>query len=712
MRRVNTILTASFLAIAFTAGFLRAQQPPSSSGSVPPVSTYNPMTAGRTARSLLRNGQDYLSYKKYDRALKFFNEALKHQDELDPDETRALKQAIVTAQRGMRETADADEAAPTNVGRAAPARGKTIAARRRAGGFTPASPDLVADDPGAPIADDAERSTIADDSPLRSPLPPLERPRSVADAAAGGAKASSAPSSARIEVAASPREIAPPIEPAPAPAAIGVPGEASADNEVRVASTEPRMSPEPDDLPPAVAEKAAPAPAAVPPAAASPVPKPKPAGAQSARLPQRSALPETVEDADLPPLVIEEKEQTTTETPVQPAAPVADPVPANDPPNTSALPQAKADEELPPTVAPAASPTAAIRTAADDADRVRRDPSATELGQDLPPLPDSAPPARRSESRADEPELGKPSTDALPPLPDTPEAPQPKITAGEETTSAPPPPAIDPGLPPLPAEAPPRTSGLPTRNIPETAPDHGPAMRSVPTATDPYNDERMSRDPSLGLKRTLSPGLRSSDSKLQLDPEIEREIENLARRQTESQPARDSVLQSPPPDPFDDSGAQMPGIVLPRAPSPTEARAIRPIPMPEEFVPLGPRQWAPTRKAWAAAATCHLPLYFQDATLERYGHNAEQFFGPAGRYFTYPLDDPTQSNQSMQLLQPFKSFGLFCSQIVLWPYNAIMDPPWEAEYDLGYWRPGDRVPTDVIYTPTHGVGPALRGADY
>ena len=42
----------------------------------------------------------------------------------------------------------------------------------------------------------------------------------------------------------------------------------------------------------------------------------------------------------------------------------------------------------------------------------------------------------------------------------------------------------------------------------------------------------------------------------------------------------------------------------------------------------------------------------------------------------------------------------------------IMDPPWEAEYDLGYYRPGDRVPTDVFYLPLTGVGPPLRGKNY
>ena len=149
-----------------------------------------------------------------------------------------------------------------------------------------------------------------------------------------------------------------------------------------------------------------------------------------------------------------------------------------------------------------------------------------------------------------------------------------------------------------------------------------------------------------------------------------------------------------------------------RAPSPAEARPIKAIPVPEDWVPLAPRNWDPQRKYWAAAATCHLPLYFQDPVLERYGHSVEQFIGPAGRFFTYPLDDPSQSIQRNQILQPFFSAGLFAFQIAAWPYNLVMDPPWEAQYDLGYYRPGDPIPTDLYWLPLHGYGPPLRGKNY
>ena len=169
--------------------------------------------------------------------------------------------------------------------------------------------------------------------------------------------------------------------------------------------------------------------------------------------------------------------------------------------------------------------------------------------------------------------------------------------------------------------------------------------------------------------------------------------------------------------PVDPNAPSMPSqgstrLELQRAPSPTEARAMRRIPVPEEYVPLGPREWNPGRKYWAAAGTCHMTLYFQDPVLERYGQGVEQALGPRGRYFSYPLDDPRQSNQRNQILQPFYSMGKFCFQVGILPYRMLMDPPWEAEYDLGYYRPGDPIPPDTIYITPTGVGPPLKGWHY
>jgi hypothetical protein len=211
----------------------------------------------------------------------------------------------------------------------------------------------------------------------------------------------------------------------------------------------------------------------------------------------------------------------------------------------------------------------------------------------------------------------------------------------------------------------------------------------------------------------LIPGRSTPPSTLR--PELKREVEIIVRKQEDDLRRRQQVQAQPVPPARDtivsDLRAQT-QLDISRAPSPAEARPIKAIPVPEDWVPLPPRTWVAQRKYWAAAATCHLPLYFQDPVLERYGHSVEQFVGPIGRYFTYPLDDPTQSTQRNQILQPFFSIGLFAFQIAALPYNVLMDPPWEAQYDLGYYRPGDNIPTDTYWLPLHGYGPPLRGSNY
>jgi hypothetical protein len=227
-----------------------------------------------------------------------------------------------------------------------------------------------------------------------------------------------------------------------------------------------------------------------------------------------------------------------------------------------------------------------------------------------------------------------------------------------------------------------------------------------------------------------SPGAPIPQGTATLHPETLREVEELARRQEEEMRNRPNPYDVPPPPPSpagrggpsmgpgpnaslgynaDPSGSR---ADLPRAPSPTEARPIRPIEVPEETQELPPRTFNPNRKHWAASATCTMPLYFQDAVLERYGQNVEQAMGPVGRHFSYPLDDPTQSNQRMQILQPFYSAGLFALQVAALPYNMVVDPPWESQYQLGYFRPGDPTPPDLYYLPSTGLGPPLHGRMY
>ncbi len=309
---------------------------------------------------------------------------------------------------------------------------------------------------------------------------------------------------------------------------------------------------------------------------------------------------------------------------------------------------------------------------------------------------------------------------AEPALPATPE-PLALEPAGNDLSaldSATPSPLPEPSVPAepvlsaLPSE---ETAGTPEPLV-ETPPP-APAAEEMILPALPSAPVEASADPAPAPlpEATEEPTTLAEERDSSLPDHIQREVDRIARRQEEE------LRRSPPPSvglssitggsagELDVTADQ---LELPRAPSPTEARPIRAIPIPEEFVPILPRRWAPQRKVWAAAATGHGPLYFQDAVLERYGQGVEQSLGPVGRFFSYPLDDPTQSKQRNQILQPFYSIGLFASQIALLPYNLVVDPPWEGEWDLGYYRPGDRIPPDTYYLPLHGVGPPLRGRRY
>ena len=189
-----------------------------------------------------------------------------------------------------------------------------------------------------------------------------------------------------------------------------------------------------------------------------------------------------------------------------------------------------------------------------------------------------------------------------------------------------------------------------------------------------------------------APSTGSSEARFFLPPRVtpptrlrpfeERRVTEIMARQEREDVVRNQIQARPQPQPdgtvpreASSSNLQtQTQYDISRAPSPAEARPIKAIPVPEDWVPLAARNWSPQRKYWAAAATCHLPLYFQDAALERYGHPVEQFVGPVGRYLTYPVDDPDQSTQRNQIIQPFFSAGLMALQIAAWPYNAHHGP--------------------------------------
>ncbi len=72
--------------------------------------------------------------------------------------------------------------------------------------------------------------------------------------------------------------------------------------------------------------------------------------------------------------------------------------------------------------------------------------------------------------------------------------------------------------------------------------------------------------------------------------------------------------------------------------------------------------------AWTASALCHKPLYFENVSLERYGHSA----GP--------------------VRQPILSAAHFFGSVILLPYTSKLYPPTECQYALGYYEPGDCAP--------------------
>ncbi|QEH38059.1 hypothetical protein OJF2_66550 [Aquisphaera giovannonii] len=426
------------------------------------------------------------------------------------------------------------------------------------------------------------------------------------------------------------------------------------------------------------------------------------------------------------------------EPPSDPAPKAADASPATDREELPALPLNDPGRPEPkPDAGPASSPAAASAPA--DFPAPPAAGTATPAGDDLPQLPlqGASEDARQPAPRAEAPAAPKPEAEAakaeapkaepvpavaaaVDDLPATPSS-APGRGDGASQAEALPPPAAEVAASPAPA-AEPVPAAEPAAK-PEAVPSpSGPARGDDPAAAPSAVEPGATMpDSGAGLGGAASPlGLPSAEApKSTLLPEQQRRIEEIARRQDEEmrrnpirpgQPApgnRDTDLPA-----SDARNQTVTQIDISRAPSPAEARPIRAIPVPDDFVPLGKREWSPQRKMWAAAATCHLPLYFQDPMLERYGHSAETYFGRAGRFLTYPVDDPRQTTQRNQLIQPAFSSALFAWQILTLPYALVVDPPWEAQYDLGYWRPGDKIPTDLYYQPLYGTGPPLRGKNY
>jgi hypothetical protein len=94
------------------------------------------------------------------------------------------------------------------------------------------------------------------------------------------------------------------------------------------------------------------------------------------------------------------------------------------------------------------------------------------------------------------------------------------------------------------------------------------------------------------------------------------------------------------------------------------------------------RRWADVDYTWEASNLSHRPLYFEDVNAERYG------------------------NSALPALQPVFTSARFLATVPLLPYKMALDLPYEQDYVLGYYRPGDRAP-NLGYRPPLRLKPFL-----
>jgi hypothetical protein len=98
----------------------------------------------------------------------------------------------------------------------------------------------------------------------------------------------------------------------------------------------------------------------------------------------------------------------------------------------------------------------------------------------------------------------------------------------------------------------------------------------------------------------------------------------------------------------------------------TEGRLPPMQPMP--YGPDRPYGMNPSLKTWTAPVFCHQPLYFEDAMLERHGH--ERF----------------------PHLTPLISGARFFTGVFTRPYMVYLHPPLEDVPNTGHFRPGSPAP--------------------
>ncbi len=825
MRRTTLAMTTAMLGAALAASAVRAQQSNPQRGDLVDQSTTSDKAAGgnsarkpnedvvygmsptRGSRYLLRNGLDYLSYKEYERALKFLREAESRKDELNAAEKQVLKKGIEAAQRGLRQAADAESPyalseKPRNRNGFSPSksepaiviqtdRSQALAGRSFVNrSNVPSSPVTNdADDRGEPIRlasgdaissesrpqdpATARSSRIANnsavahrdaDQPRQFPdivkLPKLSQELNAADSAPSEIRKSAEQVSVHSLDRANDQLKVVNVPPQDGPAAqVSVPlspvSSAPNSSELARPGTVDRMPPEAPNLTagelaviPTSPELIPTAPSVAPAEPAHSETEDSSTGATGPQMASRITVARAALSHGTPPAAKSIDDLPPLPTDLTSKAEAGDQGQHASPASMASLaittPMGASVDELPPLPADVSrsagqsdSNAGAIPTATADGPTPAANSSTAEQ---LPALP--------AVIGSGEPRTGVSTFENAPALPDVPPVeirnaavnapdagsevlvPDAAGNSNEDVAAAPLPVGAETRtqtvsepsvlLAPVPSRAAIAEGAQVTENdgasvrTSERAGESPKQTRSVVSTLDGTSEAPPAiNDPPALPSRSDSFIPNRSNPPSTLRPELKREVEMIVRKQEDelrrkqqaqpAGPARDTIVS--------DLRAQT-QLDISRAPSPAEARPIKAIPVPEDWVPLPPRTWVAQRKYWAAAATCHLPLYFQDPVLERYGHSVEQFVGPIGRYLTYPLDDPTQSTQRNQIIQPFFSVGLFAFQIAALPYNLIMDPPWEAQYDLGYYRPGDNIPTDTYWLPLHGYGPPLRGSNY
>lgn len=124
----------------------------------------------------------------------------------------------------------------------------------------------------------------------------------------------------------------------------------------------------------------------------------------------------------------------------------------------------------------------------------------------------------------------------------------------------------------------------------------------------------------------------------------------------------------------DEEGGAAGSLLCPDCPAERDIRRIgrQPGEPDREYVP---RNFAFAHYAWEPTNLYHYPIYFEDFTLERYGHT---------RHY---------------LIQPFFSGAKFAVQFLGLPYQLTLWPPLTKQYSLGYYRPGEFVPCKYYQIP-------------